>query len=203
MCIQQDGNYMELLLAYIEPKKSRYVDFINKQLGDLGMIGSSKKAAGKSWAPHLQMIYLSVIVRNRRFWLPDMLNRHPKLVSYSKRHTQDTPKLSNCNITVGIDDKILSRCHGILAMLHQICWENGGWSFHRISLHLGKTGWGMVQFYFDLILWQSNWNPIWFSYKCTGFLHTFPINTVDFLGSQARSPGVKKSSNPAIHYHHH
>ena len=43
-----------------------------------------------------------------------MLNRHPNLVSYSKRHTQDTPKLSNCNITAGIDDKILSRCHGIL-----------------------------------------------------------------------------------------
>jgi hypothetical protein len=41
---------MELFLTYIEPKKSRYGDFINKQLADLGMIGapSFKKAAGKS-----------------------------------------------------------------------------------------------------------------------------------------------------------
>ena len=32
---------MELLLTYIEPKKSRYDgDFINKQLADLGMIGA-------------------------------------------------------------------------------------------------------------------------------------------------------------------
>lgn len=155
MRIQQDGNYC----WNISSLRKRYDgDFINKLWGWLEP-PNFKNTGRKSWTgSHLQMMYLCLTVSKCGFWQPAISNCHvdqtchiAPVAPFSKRHTQDTPELSNCNITVGIDDKILSQCYGIWSWFfglcsHQISLENVGWNFHWISPS-----------------WRENWLGAWFN----------------------------------------